>query len=72
MPASIKTHIRYPESLFRIQAAIYRTYHMQDPQVFYNKRPLGDSNEVAERPAAVMEPYYVIMRLPGETKKNSC
>jgi uncharacterized membrane protein (UPF0182 family) len=71
MPASIKTHIRYPESLFRIQAAIYRTYHMQDPQVFYNKEDLWEiPNESQNGQPRVMEPYYVIMRLPGETKEE--
>ncbi len=71
MPASIKAHIRYPEFLFSVQAAIYRTYHMQDAQVFYNKEDLwaipNESNDGSPNP---MEPYYVIMRLPGETKEE--
>ena len=31
-----------PETLFRVQAEIYRTYHMLDPQSFYNKEDLWD------------------------------
>ncbi len=37
MPADLRRHTRYPEILFRAQAEIYRTYHMLDPQAFYNK-----------------------------------
>jgi len=40
MPKDLRTHIRYPQDLFSIQARIYTTYHMQDPQVFYNKEDL--------------------------------
>ena len=40
MPASLRAHIRYPERLFSVQAAMYSTYHMTDPQVFYNKEDL--------------------------------
>ena len=40
MPADLKPHIRYPQGLFAIQARMFATYHMQDPQVFYNKEDL--------------------------------
>lgn len=71
MPASLREHLRYPEGLFTIQAAMYRTYHMQDPQVFYNKEDLwAFPNESANGRANPMEPYYVIMRLPGETREE--
>ena len=42
MPADLRAHARYPETLFRMQAEIYRTYHMLDPQSFYNKEDLWD------------------------------
>ena len=42
MPADLRAHARYPETLFRVQAEIYRTYHMLDPQAFYNKEDLWD------------------------------
>ena len=42
MPADLRAHARYPETLFRIQAEIYRTYHMLDPQSFYNKEDVWD------------------------------
>jgi hypothetical protein len=71
MPASLRAHIRYPEGLFRIQADMYRTYHMQDPLVFYNKEDLwAIPNESADGQPNQMEPYYVIMRLSGDTKEE--
>jgi hypothetical protein len=63
MPDDLKAHIRYPQGMFNIQAKLYSTYHMQDPQVFYNKEDLWSI-------PADMEPYYTIMRLPGETKEE--
>ena len=71
MPAPLSTHLRYPEGLFRIQAAMYLTYHMQDPLVFYNKEDIWSiPTESNGNTSSAMEPYYVIMRLPGETKEE--
>lgn len=68
MPAGIRAHLRYPEGLFRIQAEAYKTYHMQDPRVFYNKE---DQWELpGERGGRPMEPFYVLMRLPQEPKTD--
>lgn len=67
MPEDLKKHIRYPENLFQIQAAMYTSYHMTDPQVFYNKENLWEIPKFGE---STMEPYYTIMRLPGEKKEE--
>jgi uncharacterized membrane protein (UPF0182 family) len=68
MEESLQAHLRYPEQLFLIQADIYAAYHMQDPRVFYNKEDLWqtpmEKREAGESPVEV-EPYYVVMRLPG-------
>jgi hypothetical protein len=66
MPEDLKRHIRYPQNLFQIQAAMYASYHMTDPQVFYNKENLWEIPRFGE---SVMEPYYTIMRLPGEKRE---
>src|SRR5258706_5638624 len=42
MPKALRAHARYPETLFRVQAEIYRTFHMLDPQAFYNKEDLWE------------------------------
>ncbi len=69
MPISIKKHIRYPEIMFRIQAKMYGIYHMTDPQRFFNKNDVWvKSKEVYYDTPIEMEPYFVIMRLPGEEK----
>ncbi len=71
MPKDLHAHIRYPEDLFTVQAKMYATYHMEDPQVFYNKEDLwviprlpqdGRDKEI--------DPYFTVMRLPGEPKEE--
>lgn len=64
MPSDVREHLRYPEDLFRVQAEVYKTYHMTDPQVFYNKEDQwGIPGESA---GEEMAPFYVLMRLPDE------
>jgi uncharacterized membrane protein (UPF0182 family) len=67
MPADVRAHLRYPEDLFRVQAEVYKTYHMKDPQVFYNKEDQwaipGEGGQAGRRG---MDPFYVLMRLPNE------
>ena len=65
MPEALQSHIRYPEGIFSLQTAIYSTFHMTNPAVFYNKE---DEWEVPVIDNEQMEPYYTIMRLPGEER----
>ncbi|HMB35747.1 MAG TPA: UPF0182 family protein [Methylomirabilota bacterium] len=66
MPANLRAHVRYPEDLFILQAKMYGTYHMQDPQVFYNKEDLWTIPRLTQEGRdREMEPYFTIMRLPG-------
>jgi uncharacterized membrane protein (UPF0182 family) len=69
MPAGLRSHIRYPEDLFRTQALMYATYHMTNPVVFFLKEdqwqwPVLESGQTSQP----MLPYYTMMTLPGETK----
>ena len=72
MPSTLRKHIRYPESLLKLQAGVYGLYHMTDPEVFYNREDLWTvasevgMNEAGEQKALTMEPNYVLMKLPGE------
>ncbi|HEV8307837.1 MAG TPA: UPF0182 family protein [Methylomirabilota bacterium] len=71
MPADLRAHVRYPAGLFTIQARMYATYHMQDPRVFYNKEDLWSIPRRQESGRERdMEPYYTIMRLPGEAREE--
>ena len=60
------SQVRYPTGLFLIQSEIYRTYHMSDPNTFYNKEDVWRLSNQAK--AGSLDAYYVIMRLAGEEK----
>ena len=67
MPESHREHIRYPEDLFQVQAQLYLRYHIKDVNVFFNREDVWDiPTEIFIDQEQIMEPYYVIMRLPGE------
>ncbi len=73
MPKSLTSHLRYPEDIFTLQTAIYTTYHMDDPQIFYNKEDqweipaISTSNkEQTGGRGESMAPRHLIMKLPGE------
>jgi len=66
LSSDLKLHLRYPQDLFGIQAAQYETFHMTDPQVFYNREDLWvPPLEKYEDKVAPMEPFYILMKLPG-------
>ena len=68
----MRTHVRYPELLLQLQAAVYGLYHMTDPGVFYNREDLwsvateGGATDEREQATQTMEPNFVLMTLPGE------
>jgi uncharacterized protein len=71
MPADLRRHARYPETLFRVQAEIYRTYHMLDPQAFYNKEDMWDLARYTagqEGQPETVTPTYVVASLPEQNK----
>ncbi|TDJ51468.1 MAG: UPF0182 family protein, partial [Nitrospina sp.] len=67
MSQDMMNHIRYPLDLFEIQTFIYSIYHMNRPQVFYNKE---DQWDIPEIDGDRMRPYYTIMKLPGKEKEE--
>src|SRR3989344_1388322 len=74
MPKNLISHLRYPEDIFTLQTAIYTTYHMDDPQIFYNKEDQweipaigqGNASQPEGETALTMNPRHMIMKLPGE------
>jgi uncharacterized protein len=65
MPANLRRHIRYPEDIFKIQSERLMTYHMTDPQVFYNREDQWQvPTEVYGDKPKLVEPYYLITSLP--------
>ena len=73
MPSDLISHVRYPQGLFAIQAEKYIKYHMENPQHFYGNEDLWAFPQEKfgqQEGLQPLEPYYVIMRLPGETKEE--
>jgi len=78
MPSAIRQHVRYPEDIFRVQAERFATYHMTQPSVYFNREDQWDIPAIdedarlrgssASRQAVTMQPYYTIMKLPGESE----
>lgn len=67
MPPELRSHIRYPQDFFQVQSQQLMTYHMTDPQVFYNREDQWRApNEIYANEQQEVEPYYLIMRLPTE------
>ena len=73
MPPTLRKHVRYPELLLKLQAAVCGLYHMTNPEVFYNREDLWTvasevgMSESGEQRTLAMEPNFVLMKLPGET-----
>jgi uncharacterized membrane protein (UPF0182 family) len=72
MPKGLQEHIRYPEDLFKVQSSLYTIYHMDDPAVFYNKEDAWQipTEIYGTNQQIKVEPYYIIMKLPGEEKEE--
>jgi uncharacterized membrane protein (UPF0182 family) len=73
MPPALRAHVRYPGTLFAVQAQMYRLYHTQDARVYYQREDQlsvpAEMYLLQERPVPV-RPYYAIMRLPDEAREE--
>ncbi|MEA2175024.1 MAG: uncharacterized protein QOD00_2616 [Blastocatellia bacterium] len=76
MPTDLHAHVRYPETLIKTQGDVYSLYHTQNTKVFFQREDvwsvasqvsLGQNNEHKTEP---LEPYFVLMQLPGEAVAN--
>jgi len=77
MPADIRTHIRYPETLIRAQGEVYGLYHTQNPKVFFQREDVWSvaqqvtiDEQSKNKATQPIDPYYVLMQLPGEQNKS--
>lgn len=69
MSPGLRQHLRYPRDLFEVQVDKINTYHMTVPQVFYNREDVwAPPQEKFGGEEVQMEPYYVLMKLPGEDR----
>ncbi len=62
----LRAHLRYARDLFSVQADIYRTYHMADPNTFYNKEDVWNTLQ-GEESEGTLSSYYVMNKLIGES-----
>ncbi len=76
MPADLRAHVRYPETLVRAQGEVYSLYHTQNPKVFFQREDVWSVAQhvtidgQGKKQSAPMDPYFVQMQLPGEQQKN--
>ncbi|MFP4134389.1 MAG: UPF0182 family protein [Halothece sp.] len=71
MPITLRSHIRYPLDLFKVQSERLLNYHMRDPQVFYNREDQWQiPREVYGNEAQAVEPYYLTMKLPEAEREE--
>ncbi|HTG88315.1 MAG TPA: UPF0182 family protein, partial [Pyrinomonadaceae bacterium] len=76
MPADLRSHIRYPETLIRAQGEVYSLYHTHNPKVFFQREDVWSVaqhvtlNSEGKKEGTPLDPYFVMMQLPGEQLKN--
>ena len=66
MPADLRAHLRYPEDLFRVQAALYTTYHMTQPDEFYHREDQWQVPVLRQGETESAFMRRIVMRLPDE------
>jgi uncharacterized protein len=76
MPADLRAHVRYPETLIRTQGDVYGLYHTQNTKVFFQREDVWSVASQAstgankQQQSEPLEPYFVLMQLPGEQQQN--
>ncbi len=71
MPEGLRAHLRYPVDLFTIQVSLNNTFHMTDPQTFYNQEDVWSMpQEIYNDRPQPMPPYYVIMKFPDRAREE--
>jgi uncharacterized membrane protein (UPF0182 family) len=68
MPADLRAHLRYPDDIYRIQTALYTTYHMDATEDFYHREDQWQIPVVAESTGSVPFMRHIVMRLPDESQ----
>ena len=76
MAADLRAHVRYPETLIRAQGEVYSLYHTTNTKVFFQREDVWSVaqqvglDEQGKKQAQPIDPYYVLMQLPGEQVKS--
>ncbi|HKZ03160.1 MAG TPA: UPF0182 family protein, partial [Pyrinomonadaceae bacterium] len=76
MPADLRSHVRYPETLIRVQGEVFGLYHTQSPKVFFQREDVWSvaqqvrADNQNKKETVPLDPYFVLMSLPGEQAAN--
>jgi uncharacterized membrane protein (UPF0182 family) len=72
MPADLRAHLRYPDDLFRIQTALYTTFHMRRPETFYHREDQWQIPAASPGQGATRDPFlrHIVMKLPGQAQEE--
>lgn len=72
MPKDLRSHIRYPQTMFDIQSNIYKKYHMKSARELYNKSDMWDiaTQIYGNNETQIVESSYLIMKLPDTEKEE--
>lgn len=76
MPPDLRAHVRYPETLMRSQGEVFSLYHTQNTKVFFQREDVWSvaqqvgMDEQDKKQIQEIDPYYVLMQLPGEQAKT--
>jgi uncharacterized membrane protein (UPF0182 family) len=71
MPDFLRQHLRYPEDMFQLQAQQYLRYHIENPRDFFLGEDLWNiPTEKFRQQEQPLEPYYAILKLPGEESEE--
>ncbi len=70
-PVGLKKHIKYPQDYFDLQTEVFRSYHVNNPEVFYNGEDIWDvANEKYMDGIQKIESNYVMFKLPDSTTEE--
>ena len=64
MPADLRKHLRYPEDIYRVQTSLYATYHMREPEEFYNREDQWQIPTIQQGQSEAAFMRRIVMRLP--------
>ncbi|TDD08750.1 UPF0182 family protein [Nonomuraea diastatica] len=69
MSADLRSHVRYPEDLFKVQRYTLSRYHITDPAAFYSGQDFWNvPNDPTQGEQNVKQPpYYLTTTMPGGT-----
>ena len=76
MRPDLRAHVRYPETLIKAQGNVFGLYHTANASVFFQRNDVwsvasqSTTNKDKQQQSEPLEPYFVLMQLPGEQVQN--